>query len=116
MSKASVDEILNKAYRLAYFIHQDKVTAIQIATAALIRLDVAMAAQSKRFYYIPVGRFLHGESRRTYGIRNKASYGNLHLLQRLVYIESEPYERQKEHPVGAAQNVYTGARTLNEED
>jgi len=59
-------------------------------------LNVAMAAQSKRLYYVPVGRFSPGESRRTDAIRNKALFSDLHLLQRLVYVESEPYERQKE--------------------
>ncbi|HET9714365.1 MAG TPA: hypothetical protein VFP64_20925, partial [Pyrinomonadaceae bacterium] len=81
---------------LAYFLHQDKGTAIRIVAAATLKLNVAMAVQSKRLYYIPVGRFSRGESRRTDGIRNKALFSDLHLLQRLVYVESEPYERQKE--------------------
>jgi hypothetical protein len=34
--------------------------------------------------------------RRTDGIRNKALFSDLHLLQRLVYGESEPYERQND--------------------
>jgi hypothetical protein len=88
--------VLNKAYRLAYFLHQDKSVAIRIVAAATLKLDVAMAVQSKRLYYIPVGRFARGESRRTDGIRNKALFSDLHLLQRLLYVESEPYERQKE--------------------
>jgi hypothetical protein len=70
--------------------------AIRIVAAATLKLNVAMAVQSKRLYYIPVGRFSRGESRRTDGIRNKALFSDLHLLQRLVYVESEPYERQKE--------------------
>jgi hypothetical protein len=90
------DEVLNKAYRLAYFLHQDKATAIRIVAAATLKLNVAMAVQSKRLYYIPVGRFSRGESRRTDGIRSKAVFSDLHLLQRLIYVESEPYERQKE--------------------
>ena len=96
MNRVSTEEVLNKAYRLAYFLHQDKSMAIRIVAAATLKLNVAMAAQSKRLYYIPVGRFSHGESRRTDGIRNKALFSDLHLLQRLVYGESEPYERQKE--------------------
>ena len=71
--------------------------AIRIVAAATLKLNVAMAVQSKRLYYIPVGRFSRGESRRTDGIRNKALFSDLHLLQRLIYVESEPYERQKEH-------------------
>ncbi|HEU4713941.1 MAG TPA: hypothetical protein VFS76_20410 [Pyrinomonadaceae bacterium] len=96
MNRVSTEEVLNKAYRLAYFLHQDKGTATRIVATATLKLNVAMAAQSKRLYYIPVGRFSRGESRRTGGIRNKALFSNLHLLQRLIYVESEPYERQKE--------------------
>jgi len=96
VNRVSTDEVLNKAYRLAYFLHQDKGTAIRIVAAATLKLNVAMAVQSKRLYYIPVGRFSRGESRRTDGIRSKAVFSDLHLLQRLIYGESEPYERQKE--------------------
>jgi hypothetical protein len=92
----STEEVLNKAYRLAYFLHQDKGMAIRIVAAAMLKLNVAMAVQSKRLYYIPVGRFSRVESRRTDGIRNKALFSDLHLLQRLIYGESEPFERQKE--------------------
>ena len=76
--------------------------AIRIVGAATLKLSVAMAVQSKRLYYIPVGRFSRGESRRTDGIRNKALFSDLHLLQRLVYVESEPYERQKERAAQVA--------------
>ncbi len=96
VNRVSNEDVLNKAYRLAYFLHQDKGMAIRIVAAATLKLNVAMAVQSKRLYYVPVGRFSHGESRRTDGIRNKALFSDLHLLQRLVYVESEPYERQKE--------------------
>lgn len=102
MNKVSTEQVLNKAYRLAYFLHQEKVSAIRIVAAATLKLNVAMAVQSKRLYYIPVGRFSRGESRRTDGIRNKALFSDLHLLQRLVYVESEPYERQKERPAQVA--------------
>lgn len=101
MNKVSTEEVLNKAYRLAYFLHQDKSLAIRIVAAATLKLNVAMAVQSKRLYYIPVGRFSRGESRRTDGIRNKALLSDLHLLQRLIYGESEPYERQKERAAQA---------------
>ncbi len=96
MNKVSTEQVLNKAYRLAYFLHQEQGVAGRIVAAATLKLNVAMAVQSKRLYYIPVGRFSRGESRRTDGIRNKALFSDLHLLQRLVYVESEPYERQKE--------------------
>jgi hypothetical protein len=96
VNRVSTEEVLNKAYRLAYFLHQDKRTAIRIVADATLKLNVAMAVQSKRLYYIPVGRFSRGESRRTDGIRNKTLFSDLHLLQRLIYGESEPYEHQKE--------------------
>lgn len=117
MNRVSTEEVLNKAYRLAYFLHQEKDTAIRIVAAATLKLNVAISVQSKRLYYIPVGRFSRGESRRTDGIRNKALFSDLHLLQRLVYVESEPYERQKER---AAQDAPAGVRAVgdpaNEED
>ena len=102
MNTVSTEQVLNKAYRLAYFLHQDKGMAVQIVGAATLKLNVAMAVQSKRLYYVPVGRFSAGESRRSDGIRNKALFSDLHLLQRLVYVESEPYERQKERAAQAA--------------
>ncbi|MET0648271.1 MAG: hypothetical protein ABW208_16785 [Pyrinomonadaceae bacterium] len=117
MSRVSLDEILSKAYRLAYFLHQDKGTAKKITTAAVLKLDVAMAVQSKRLYYIPTGRFLHGESRRADGVRNKVIFSDLHLLQRLIYSESEPYERRKElNACNATPPTQLGVRPLNDED
>ena len=71
VNNVSTEEVLNKAYRLAYFLHQDKEIAIRIVATATVKLNVAMAAQSKRLYYVPVGRFSRGESRRTGGIRNE---------------------------------------------
>lgn len=117
VNKLSTEEVLNKAYRLAYFLHQDKGVAIQIVAAATLKLNVAMAVQSKRLYYIPVGRFSRGESRRTDGIRNKALFSDLHLLQRLIYGESEPYERQKELATQAgAPGVHADGDPVSEED
>src|SRR5262249_3800095 len=46
--------------------------------------------QYKRLYYIPTGR--DGADR----LRTKVSVSELLLLQRLVYVESESYERQAE--------------------
>ena len=116
MNKVSTEQVLNKAYRLAYFLHQDKATAMQIVAAATLKLNVALAVQSKRLYYIPVGRFSRGESRRTDGIRNKALFSDLHLLQRLIYVESEPYERQKEPAQLAPEDVHAAGDPASEED
>lgn len=117
MNRTSTEQVLNKAYRLAYFLHQDKSRAIRIVAAATLKLNVAMASQSKRLYYVPVGRFSRGESRRTDAIRNKALFSDLHLLQRLVYVESEPYERQKERAAQLAPpDVHAAGDPASEED
>jgi len=111
VNRVSTEEVLNKAYRLAYFLHQEKGVAMRIVAAATLKLNVAMAVQSKRLYYIPVGRFSRGESRRTDGIRNKTLFSDLHLLQRLIYVESEPYERQKER---TAQHAPSGVPAVGD--
>jgi hypothetical protein len=113
----STEEVLNKAYHLAYFLHQEKGVAIRIVAAATLKLNVAMAVQSKRLYYIPVGRSSRGESRRSDGVRNKALFSDVHLLQRLVYSESEPYERQKERAaVAGPQGVHADGNPASEDD
>ena len=87
--------MLNKAFLLAYFIHGDKEIAVRIVSDAMSKLDVAATAQDKRFYYRPGGRSLLRRPR-SIGFRTKVTFNDLHLLQRLVYIESEPHEKQKE--------------------
>lgn len=86
----SRDEFPNRAFQLAYFIHRERKTAMEIATRALNKLQLAATAQGKRLYYRLTGR---ADARKA---RSKVSMGEPHLLQRLVYIESEEYERQKE--------------------
>ena len=88
---ALMEESIARAFQLAYFIHGDRETALNIAAEALAKLEVAAAAQDKRLYYTPTGRAARAERFRT-----KVSVGEFHLLQRLVYLESEPYERQSE--------------------
>lgn len=77
---------LEKAFELAYFIHGDIEVAKQIAFNAMNKLEVASNAQYKRFYYTPEAR----------NSRNKVSMNDLQLLQRLVYVESESFEKEKE--------------------
>jgi hypothetical protein len=91
----SLDDLLNKAFLLACFIHGDRKTAISIVARAMIKIEVAAASQGKRLYYKPMGRQWPQRSK-SEGFRNKVSFNELHLLQRLIYIESEPYEIQKE--------------------
>ncbi|MGB7922687.1 MAG: hypothetical protein WCF57_05525 [Pyrinomonadaceae bacterium] len=93
------DEMLERGFLLAYFIHGDKESAIRIVVGAMNKLEVATAAQNKRHYYTPHGRsLLHRTSNDTF--RNKISFSKLHLFQRLIYVESEPYEAQKEQAHG----------------
>jgi hypothetical protein len=89
------DAMLRRAFQLAYFVHGERELAVRIATAAMSKLDAAAVAQDKRSYY------RHGRRSRAPGSkairpRTKISLSELHLLQRLVYVESEPYERQEE--------------------
>ena len=97
----SIDDMLNRAFLLAYFIHGNKETAVRVVSGAISKLDVAAAAQGKRSYYQPSGRSLLRGSR-SIGFRSKVTFNELHLLQRLVYIESEIHEKQKEQAGSAA--------------
>jgi len=90
MTRISRDEFPNRAFQLAYFIHRERKTAVEIATRALNKLQLAATAQGKRLYYRLTGR---PDARKA---RSKVSMGEPHLLQRLIYIESEEYERPKE--------------------
>ncbi len=88
-----LEEMGARAFELAYFIHGDKGVALRIAAEALAKLEVVAAAQDKRLYYRPVGRASRANGER---FRNKVSVSDLPLLQRLVYVESEPHERRDE--------------------
>ena len=98
-SSASIDQLIEKAFKLAFFIHAEKQVAIDITIEAMDKLELASVAQDKRLYYRPVGRSLSRAA------RTRVSLDRKHLIQRLIYIESEPYERLKEsHPHGLTQN------------
>lgn len=90
MDHTPSDEWLERAFRLAYFLHGDQKTAGEIAARALNKLRLAANAQGKRLYYRLMGR---PDARKS---RSKISLSEPHLLQRLVYVESEDYERRKE--------------------
>ncbi len=85
------NEWLDKAFQLAFFLHNDRETAKRIATSAMNKLETASNAQFKRYYYTPTGRAEN--SRAT---RSRVSLNDLQLLQRLVFVESEIFEREKE--------------------
>jgi hypothetical protein len=102
MDKIAIrDAMLRRAFRLAYFIHDDRELAVRIATAAMSKLSAAAVAQDKRFYYKPGGRS-RAPGSKVIGSRTKVSLSKSHMLQRLVYVESEPYERQEEQRQNAA--------------
>jgi hypothetical protein len=95
------DALLTRAFGLAYFIQGDKAVACRITTNALAKLDVAAAAQSKRLYYKPAGYTRSGlASVRRF--RTKVYMNDSQLLQHLVYIESDPYERRQEQSAAGA--------------
>src|SRR2546423_6418549 len=109
MITISPNELPDRAFQLAWFLHRERKTAIEIATRALNKLQLAATAQGKRLYYRLTGR---ADARKA---RSKVSMGEPHLLQRLVYIESEEYERQKE---AAAQDLHanSGATPARQSD
>ena len=87
----NADDWLNKAFQLAYFLHGDRDVAKQIALNAMGKLEIASTAQFKRYYYTPTGR---ADSQ--LATRSRVSLSDLQLLQRLVFVESEKFEREKE--------------------
>jgi hypothetical protein len=93
--RAVRNDLLNKAFQLACFIHRDREVSLRVAVGALAKLEVAATAQGKRLYYRPSGRAWMGRAQAS-GLRNKISFNEAHLLQRLVYVESEPYEIRRE--------------------
>jgi hypothetical protein len=86
-----IDESLNRAFLLAHFIIGNKQHAVRVVSQAMAKLEVAASAQGKRLYYKAAER-----SRGPLPFRTKVTFSELHLLQRLIYIEAEPYEREKE--------------------
>jgi hypothetical protein len=79
-----LEDWLGLAFDLAYFIHGNRDVARKVAVNAIAKLEVMANAQYKRLYYTPRAS------------RSKVFMNDLQLLQRLVYVESEFYERRKE--------------------
>jgi hypothetical protein len=80
-----IREAAERAFRLAYFIHLDRLLAVRITTQALSGLDTRIARQRKRLYYFPRRK-----------VRTKVSLDEMQELQRLVFWESEACEKQQE--------------------
>ena len=107
ISLESIDGLASKAFDLACFIQRDRRAAVSIVAGALAKLEVVATAQGKRLYYRPSGRRWSLRSQSD-GLRNKISFNQPHLLQRLIYLESEPYE--------IAQEKQRGPGGIGEED
>jgi hypothetical protein len=80
-----MSEAVEKAFRLAHFIHHDRCLAVHITAGALSRLEASVARQRKRRYYLPVRK-----------ARTKVSLDELQELQWLVFFESETWEKLQE--------------------
>ena len=89
-SDPAIGGTIDMAFQLAYFIHDDRASALHIAISAFRKLKVASTAQGRRIYYTPTGQSGYRAA------RTKVSVSDLHILQRLIYIESEIYERIEE--------------------
>jgi len=100
IDSANIDGYLEKAFQLACFIQRDRNAAVHIVARAMANLEVAATTQGKRLYYKPAGRPWLRRSQPD-RLRNKISFNELHLLQRLIYIESEPYEIAQERGRGS---------------
>jgi hypothetical protein len=81
------EELIQRAFSLAYFILGDRRAALSVARSAIEKLKTALSSQSRRTYYTPTGRSSYPAG------RTKVSLNELNLLQRLVYVESEFFER-----------------------
>jgi hypothetical protein len=90
-------ELMDRAFDLAYFIHRDAELSLTITMQALAKLELAVEAQDRRRYYNLRGRVFSGKIQK---LRTKVSMNEAHLLQRLVYIESEHHERLQERASG----------------
>lgn len=107
MSKdEAIDDLISNAFQLAHFIQGDKETALRVVAGGLAKLEVATSVQGKRLYYRPTGRSSLRQPGSS-GFRNKVSFSDAHLLQRLLYVESEFYEKRQEEAEDS---------TLDEED
>ena len=96
--RVPMDEKLQRAFQLAYFILGDEQTALRVTREAVASLDIALAAQDKRLYYAPGSRAAQPKNRTpaVAHFRTKVNLTELQMLQRLVYIAAEPEERNKE--------------------
>ena len=99
MSAADAN-LFRRAFELAYFIHPYTNIAVGVAESAMHKLEHSFGRQGRRAVYMPSGR-RQGNETPPRVIRTKVSLREEHLLQVLVYAESEPWESSSEQGVGS---------------
>ncbi|HJQ23961.1 MAG TPA: hypothetical protein VKA60_08585 [Blastocatellia bacterium] len=87
---------IRRAFELAYFIHANQGIAMCIAEEAWCKLEHTFGRQRRRRYYTP-GRQRRTQAGADQTLRTKVSFGDDHLLQLLVYAESDYWERSTEY-------------------
>jgi hypothetical protein len=80
-------KLLEKGFDLAYFIAQDRKSAIEILTGALDKLSVQCRREKRRFYW----RYSHACQ-----LIRRITHQDLDAFQWLIMLESEPCERAQE--------------------
>lgn len=83
-------DLMLKAFQLAFFIHPNKDMALEITENAFEMWDVICERQDKRRYYNLKGRLLANQEKKKQ--RVKVNVHEEQLLQRLIYKLSEDYE------------------------
>lgn len=89
-SSNSQEDLLAKAFQLAFFINPNKDIALEITSNAFEMWEVICERQDKRRYYSLKGRILGNKERKKR--RTKVNMQEEQLLQRLIYKISEEYE------------------------
>lgn len=82
--------LLNRAFEVAYFILGDRGAALHATTAAMDKLWTVSYNQGRRLNYTPVGSASYPPK------RTRINLSEMHLLQRLIYAETELFERLQE--------------------
>jgi hypothetical protein len=91
--------LFHRAAEMAFFILGNRAAAAAAATAALSKLPVAARAQKRRRVYLPKGRTNGSSAARP--VRTRVTTSDAQLVQRLVFLACEAYERDQED-AGAA--------------
>jgi hypothetical protein len=80
-------DLLEKALQLAYFIVQDRSVAIELIHRSFTKLKAQQSREKRRFYW----RYKHTTLR-----TRKLNRARQDVLQWLIYVESERYEKEQQ--------------------